>query len=74
MRMDITWKTANLTLIGPFAIAIAGLNSAESSGVARSARLIDCNIRDPHPCVDSELGYPAGDLLIVEGLFDPRKS
>jgi hypothetical protein len=57
MQMDITWKTANLTLIGPFAIAIAGLNvSAESSGVARSARLIDRNIRDPlNPCVDTKI-------------------
>jgi hypothetical protein len=55
MRMDITWKTANLTLIGPFAIAIAGLNSAESSGVARSARLIDRNTCDSlYPCVDTK--------------------
>jgi len=59
MQMDITWKTANLTLIGPFAIAIAGLNvSAESRGVARSApvRLVDCNIRDTlHQCVGTKL-------------------
>jgi hypothetical protein len=38
MQMDSAWKTANLTLIGPFAIAIAGVNvSVESRGVARSA-------------------------------------
>jgi hypothetical protein len=59
MQMDITWKTANLTLIGPFAIPIGGLNvSGESRGVARSAStgLVDRNIRDPlNPCVDTKL-------------------
>jgi hypothetical protein len=57
MQMDITWKTANLTLVGPFAIAIVGINvGAESRGVARSARLVDRNIRDPlYPCVDTKL-------------------
>jgi hypothetical protein len=58
MQMDITWKTANLALIGPFAIAIAGLNvGTESKGVARSApvRLVGCNIRDTlYPRVDTE--------------------
>jgi hypothetical protein len=59
MQMDITWKTANLALLGPFGVAIAGLNvSAESMGVARSApvRLVDCNIRDTlYPCVGTKL-------------------
>jgi hypothetical protein len=58
MQMDITWKTANLTLIGPFAIAIAGLNiGAENERVTRNApvRLVNCNIRDtPYPWVDTE--------------------
>jgi hypothetical protein len=58
MRMDIAWKTANLTFIGPFGIAIAGLNvGAESKSVARSApvRLVNCNIRDTlYPWVDTE--------------------
>jgi hypothetical protein len=58
MQMDITWKTANLTLIGPFAIPIAGLNVSAESRVARSApvRLVDCNIRDTlYPCVGTKL-------------------
>jgi hypothetical protein len=59
MQMDIAWKSANLTLIGPFAIALAGLNvSAESRGVARSAStgLVHRNIRDPlNPAVDTKL-------------------
>jgi hypothetical protein len=57
MHMD-NRKTATLTLIGPFAIPMAGLNvGAESRGVARSALigLVDCNIRDPlYPCVDTK--------------------
>jgi hypothetical protein len=50
MRMDITWKTATLALIGLVASATVGMNaSAKSRGVAHSAAvgLVDCNIHDP---------------------------
>jgi hypothetical protein len=68
MRMDITWKTAILALIGLVAIATVGMKpSAASKGGARSAAvgLTDCNIHDPlSPCFAGRLGYPAGDLFI----------
>jgi hypothetical protein len=73
-QMDITWKPAVLALMGVVAIATVGLMSgAEGRGVvAHSAAVdvVDCNIRDPlSPCFDLRLGYPAGDLFVLEDSF-----
>jgi hypothetical protein len=68
MRIDITWRTTVLALIGLVATATVGINaSAARGGVAHSAAVagVDCNVHDPFsPCFAANLGYPAGDLFV----------
>ncbi|HEY4405783.1 MAG TPA: hypothetical protein VGN55_14145 [Xanthobacteraceae bacterium] len=74
MEMEVAWKPVLLAVIGVIAIVTSGLTSnAESKGVvAHSAKVevIDCNSHDPlSPCSGLRLGYPSGDLYVLEDAF-----
>jgi hypothetical protein len=74
MEMEVMWKPVLQAVIGVIAIVTIGLTSnAESRAVvAHSAKVerVDCDSHDPlSPCSDLRLGYPAGDLYVLEDAF-----
>jgi hypothetical protein len=74
MKTYMTWKPALLALIGVVAVATVGLaNNADGRGVVARSEPVgaaDCDFGDPlSACFDPRLGYPAGDLYIVDDSF-----
>jgi hypothetical protein len=74
MKTYMTWKPALLALMGVVAVATVGLaNSADGRGVVARSEPVgaaDCNSLDPlSACFDPRLGYPVGDLYIVDDSF-----
>jgi hypothetical protein len=73
MKASMTWKPTVLALMG-VVVATAGLaNNANGRGVVARSEPIgadDCNVRDLlSECFDLRLGYPAGDLYILDDSF-----
>jgi hypothetical protein len=73
-KTHMTWKPALLALVGVLAVATVGLaGNADGRGVVAHSEPVgaaDCNIRDPlSACFDVRLGYPAGDLYILDDSF-----